>query len=192
MNNLCHVCSNPTTMWCSRCHNVWYCSPQHLQEDWPNHRLRCIPATFEDLGTLSGPISADRSLISIAGILLAPHDDRPRIVSIGCRMPSSGEGLCPRPILGAFFPDGYESVVITQGLNGETLRFPIQIFYSPSDLGRNAPVNRAVRYITQGAAEKAWCGPVVALRYNGTRRNAYTDAGTNDISTLSSYFIAYR
>jgi hypothetical protein len=50
------------------------CDDNVLHKDWPNHRLRCIPATFEDLGTLSGPISADRSLISIAGILLAPHD----------------------------------------------------------------------------------------------------------------------
>ena len=31
INHPCMVCFKSTSMWCSRCQNVWYCSPEHLQ-----------------------------------------------------------------------------------------------------------------------------------------------------------------
>jgi len=79
-----------------------------------------------------------------------------------------------------------------QGLNGEPLRFPLQVWYSPTMLTRGHPINRAIIHVTSGAAEKPWAGPVVVLKYNGSRRQGYMDASVNDLPALSAYFLSYK
>lgn len=92
-----------------------------------------------------------------------------------------------------FFTDSQPSTIILgQGLNGEPLRFPLQIWYCAVSLQRGSPVNEAIRRITSGAAMKPWCGPVVVLKYSGSRRQGYSDAGSNDLPSLSAYFLAYN
>lgn len=102
-------------------------------------------------------------------------------------------GTCPTPLISEYFPDGPpQSIVLTQGLNGEPLRFPLHIFYCPVALQRNTPVNRAIYRITSGAAPRAWPGPVLVLKFNGSRRQSYSDASTNDLPALSAYFLAFK
>jgi hypothetical protein len=120
--------------------------------------------------------------------------ERPRIITVKCR-PSQvpSQGMCPQPLISGHFSDGQaESIVLTQGLNGEPLRFPLHLWYSPTALSRCAPINRAIYHITSGAAAKAWCGTVVVLKFNGSRRQGYSDAGSNDLPALSAYFLAYK
>jgi len=101
--------------------------------------------------------------------------------------------MCPIPLVQSHFPDGQsEGIVLTQGLNGEPLRFPLHLWYSPTALQKSSPVNRAIYHITSGAAPKAWCGTVIVLKYNGSRRQGYSDAGSNDLPALSAYFLAYK
>lgn len=101
--------------------------------------------------------------------------------------------MCPIPILDEFFEgEGQESIVLTQGLNGDPLRFPLQLWYSPTLLSRPGLPNRAIFHITSGAAEKHWTGPVVVLKYTGSRRQGYSDASSNDLPALSAYFLAYK
>jgi len=101
--------------------------------------------------------------------------------------------MCPIPILSSHFGDAEpNSIVLTQGLNGEPLRFPLHLWYDPSLLSKGSPVNRAIFHITSGAAEKPWAGPVVVLKFNGSRRQGYSDAGSNDLPALSAYFLSYR
>lgn len=125
-----------------------------------------------------------------------PHTslDRWTTTQVHCRpTPRSSNGICPIPILQMFFPDGLtEGIVLTQGLNGENLRFPLHLWYSPTALQRSSPVNRSIYNITCGSASKAWCGPVVVLKFNGSRRQGYTDASPNDLPALSAYFLAYK
>lgn len=120
--------------------------------------------------------------------------ERPRIVTLNCKpSPKASQGMCPTPILDPFFNRlEIKSIVLTQGLNGEPLRFPLQLWYSPQHLNSGTPVNRAIFHITSGAAEKPWAGPVVVLKYNGARRQGYSDAGSNDLPALSAYFLAYK
>jgi hypothetical protein len=101
--------------------------------------------------------------------------------------------MCPIPLVDNYFLDGHtESIVLTQGLNHEPLRFPLHLWYSPTSLSKGTPVNRAIYHITSGAAAKAWCGTVVVLKFNGSRRQGYSDAGSNDLPALSAYFLAYK
>ena len=86
-----------------------------------------------------------------------------------------------------------EFILLTQGLNGDPLRCPLQLWYSPTLLSEpGAPPNRAIFHITAGAAEKHWTGPLVVLKHNGTRRQGYCDASSNDLPALSAYFLAYK
>jgi hypothetical protein len=102
--------------------------------------------------------------------------------------------MCPTPLLTQYFTDTAhpDSIVLTAGLNDEPLRFPLHLWYSPLALNKAVPVNRAIHHITSGAAARAWCGTVVVLKFNGSRRQGYSDAGSNDLPALSAYFLAYK
>jgi hypothetical protein len=97
------------------------------------------------------------------------------------------------PLLDAYMPEGRpEGIVLTQGLSGEPLRFPLHVWYSQTALSKGKPINHAIYHITSGAATKPWCGTVIALKFNGSRRQGYSDAGSNDLPALSAYFLAYK
>ncbi|PFH51004.1 hypothetical protein AMATHDRAFT_59904 [Amanita thiersii Skay4041] len=199
INHPCIVCCRPTSMWCSRCQNAWYCSPEHLQSDWPRHKHTCIPPNASNnngynVNMIATPPPAEPQFISVSAILFAPEEERPRIITISCR-PSHkpSQGMCPSPIMQSHFPgEQAESMILTSGLNSEPLRFPLHIWYSPTALKNRSPVNRAIHHITSGAAAKPWCGTVVVLKFNGSRRQGYSDAGSNDLPALSAYFLAYK
>lgn len=124
------------------------------------------------------------------------HAERPQIVTVNCQMSRKPQvGSCPMPLISEFFPDSGgqpQAIVLTQGLNGEPLRFPLHIFYCPVSLQRGTPINRAIHRITSGAAARPWPGPVVVLKFNGSRRQSYSDASTNDLPALSAYFLAFK
>jgi len=70
------------------------------------------------------------------------------------------------------------------------LRFPLQVWYSPTAFETSRPVNEAIQQATLGSTSRPWYGPVVVLKYRGTRRLGYADAGTRDHVTLSAYFLS--
>ncbi|EPQ56740.1 hypothetical protein GLOTRDRAFT_39654 [Gloeophyllum trabeum ATCC 11539] len=190
------VCYHPTSLWCGRCERAYYCSPEHQQNDWPRHKMECLPAhrSQHNYNQIATPPLYQQPLVSVSALLFSPEEERPRVITVQCRpqqVPANGS--CPTPLVQDFFSDGQVgSIVLTQGLNNEPLRFPLHLFYSQSSLSRGAPVNRAILRITSGAAPKPWCGPVVVLKFNGSRRQGYSDAGSNDLPTLSAYFLTYK
>ncbi|KAI0316773.1 hypothetical protein OF83DRAFT_219208 [Amylostereum chailletii] len=233
INYPCTVCCKPTSMWCSRCQNAWYCTADHLNSDWPRHRRECVAVSTsqQQYNMIATPPPAVPQITAVTAIYFAPeegafgnrsaiarpvapvgrvsvshriravprpplpsHTDRPRIITVNCQPPQTPtQGSCPTPLLQEFFPSGQvNSVVLTQGLNGEPLRFPLHVFYSPLSLSSGSPINRAIYRITSGAAARPWCGPVIVLKYNGSRRQGYADAGSNDLPALSAYFLAYK
>ncbi|KAJ7333219.1 hypothetical protein DFH08DRAFT_707981 [Mycena albidolilacea] len=189
----CAVCGRATSLWCSRCQNVGYCSPEHMRSDWPRHRSHCHTPS-----SLYGSTPAEPEYISVNATLFLANEERPRVISVRCRPPQrppqrpSHDRCLPVPALQPYFDAPPDNVVLTQGLNGEPLRFPLHIFYSSSARNRSSPVNRAIYHITSGAAPKAWCGNVVAFKFNGARRQGYTDAGSSDLPALSAYFLSYQ
>ncbi|KAI0288239.1 hypothetical protein BC826DRAFT_701323 [Russula brevipes] len=190
INHPCIVCYKPTSMWCSRCQHA-YCTPEHLQSDWPRHRreCQCVPIASARSDTIATPPPAQPKFVTVSAILFAPHEDRPRMFTVTCERPRTpAQGSCPTPLVQGYFPGGQAtSVVLTQGLNGEPLRFPLHLWYSPSALAANGSVNQAIFRITSGAASRPWCGPVIVLKYNGSSRQGYSDAGSDDLLALSAY-----
>ncbi|KZT70768.1 hypothetical protein DAEQUDRAFT_165452 [Daedalea quercina L-15889] len=191
----CVVCGQTTTLWCSRCQRAWYCSPDHLQGDWPRHRRECVPINAAGQpSTIATPPPAQQQLIQVTAILFAPAEDRSRLITVQCRpQGTASQGMCPMPLVQDYFTESVpNTIILTQGLNGEPLRFPLHIWYCPKALQRGSPVNRAIQRITSGAAARPWCGTVIVLKFNGSRRQGYSDASTNDLPALSAYFLAYK
>lgn len=201
VNNPCSLCGRATSQWCSRCQKAWYCCPEHLKQHWPTHRNHCIPVTSQNpvpsgytVNMIATPPPAELELSTITAVYFNPSEERPRVIDVDCK-PSHkpSQGMCPLPLIGDYFPDGpCEGIVLTQGLNGEPLRFPLHLWYCPESLRKNSAPNRAINHVTSSAARKVWCGPVIVLKFSGSRRQGYTDAGTNDLPALSAYFLAYK
>ena len=129
---------------------------------------------------------------SHSGNGLTLSSDGPRTIGVSC---AAVDGTpCPAPIVQSYFTENQPyAVILTQGLNGEALRYPLHIFYCPLSLSRGSPVNSAIKRITGGGqAKKPWCGPVLVMRFNGSRRQGYSDASSSDFTALSTYFLAYK
>ncbi|GJJ11154.1 hypothetical protein Clacol_005385 [Clathrus columnatus] len=192
-NPRCAVCYEPTSYWCSRCQQVWYCSADHLQSDWPLHKKNCRPALSPGPHHFAVSASPNQT-ISVTAIYFPINEEKPRLVSIECLPPSDlSMGPCPSPIIQGWFPNGRScSLTLTQGLNQEPLRFPLQVHYDAEALSRSTPINRSVYRITSGQAPRQWHGAVVVLKYSGSRRQSYADASLNDLPALSAYFLGYN
>lgn len=123
---------------------------------------------------------------------LTPTLDGPRTVGVSCAAVDGA--TCPAPMVQDYFTENQPyAVILTQGLNSEPLRYPLHIFYCPLSLSRGSPVNSAIKRITGGGqAKKPWCGPVLVMRFNGSRRQGYSDASSSDFTALSAYFLAYK
>lgn len=118
--------------------------------------------------------------------------DGPRTVEVSCAVVDGA--TCPAPVVQSHFTESQPyAVILTQGLNGEPLRYPLHIFYCPLSLSRGSPLNNAIKRITGGAqAKKPWCGTVLVMRFNGSRRQGYSDATSSDFTALSAYFLSYK
>ena len=189
----------------------------HLVQDWNRHRNECMPvSTQANSQLIRTPSPAPLEIIKVAGLLFFPSQgpsfcylhslldggsskkvnsaERPQMVTVNCQI---CEGMqvksCPTPLVQDYFTEGRPQVfVLTHGLSSEPLRFPLQIFYCPTSLSRGAPINKAIQRITAGAAAKPWAGPVLVLKFNGSRRQNYTDVSTNDLPTLSAHFLGHK
>ena len=80
-------------------------------------------------------------------------------------------------------------VVLTHGLNRQALRFPLQIWYTPHILQEGTPINQSIEHITSSAAKKSWAGPVVVLKFTGSRLGGYVDISMADLPALSLFFL---
>jgi hypothetical protein len=87
--------------------------------------------------------------------------------SPGAAASTDGTG-CPTPLISSYFPAGKaDPVVVTQGLNGETLRYPLQLWLCPTSMAHRKKENLAIQRLTSGKASRPWYGPVVVLKHSG-------------------------
>lgn len=122
------------------------------------------------------------SSATFSALFFPADEDRPRVVRVNC-LPASTPRPDQRPqspqqhamaiAASAARPCQWEadtkpwlglqaigSVVLTHGLNGEPLRFPLHLFYVPDSLAKGTPVNRSIYKLTNGLAPRKWSGNV--------------------------------
>ncbi|KAG8951850.1 hypothetical protein FRC04_005542 [Tulasnella sp. 424] len=73
------------------------------------------------------------------------------------------------------------SMIITHGVGGAPLRFPLHLFYGTNSFGDGSPVNQVIARMTAGRSTYQWAG---------SRRQGYTDATYNDVAPLIASFLA--
>jgi len=189
----CNVCCAATNFSCSRCRSAWYCSEDHMGKDWAYHRNMCRP--FQ---SISSPLTTPDALsvgsaASFSALILPVDEDRPRIIKVDCLAETQSSGPClwspiARPHVGGMRAPA--SIIVTHGVGGAPLRFPLHVFYRTDVSGDEPPINRSIYRLTSGGRSKhVWRGHVVALKFSGTRRQGYTDITMNDLSSLVAYFL---
>ncbi|KZW03476.1 hypothetical protein EXIGLDRAFT_588765, partial [Exidia glandulosa HHB12029] len=200
----CAVCGWDTTSWCSRCENRFYCSPEHLCQDWPKHRLTCKPVGESQTQPIHAqpplqephPISTPTLYLPAAptttvnAVLFPRHADNPCIILVPCCPPTSPTvSACPEPVIGEYLP-------ITGGIrpvsgilkhdheNNIERRYPLQVWYCP---GADT-VNQSILRMTSGQASHAIAGDVLIMKFASKDCSDYIDANFDDLPAVLHLF----
>jgi len=129
---------------------------------------------------------------SFTAILFPCSSDSPQLIKVDCLARPQTSGPCKWipiaiPHVGGQREPG--SVIVTRGVGGAPLRFPMHVFYRADFLSDGSPPNRSIIKLTGGQATHIWNGNVVALKFYGTRRQGYADATNGDLAALVAYFM---
>ncbi|KAF9530125.1 hypothetical protein CPB83DRAFT_851604 [Crepidotus variabilis] len=195
----CQICARATTLWCSRCRDAFYCSAEHITADWPRHKFECkpvgnIPPPSPPLPPSSQSANFIADLQSVVQALWFPPNEESFVnVNVVCNI-LKGEKPTSLPVLDRFLPaSDMAFVTLSTGLNGLTLRCPLQIWYSPAMLRQGVPANRSIGKITHGMAERSWPGTVLVLKFAGKTMKEHVDVDTaNDLPAVVDFFIDHR
>ncbi|KAJ1306689.1 hypothetical protein OPQ81_007681 [Rhizoctonia solani] len=194
----CETCGQQSYQWCSRCHNAWYCSPTHQQQDWARHCVECIPRDTPTSSALYTPrIDSHISHIdsSVIALLLPWDTGRPRLIRLKLpgRVNASNNTTNWTVPLTEYLGDNtpFSSREITRNVGGEPLRYPMRVFFRDNFLKDGSPLNRSVLEITHRNARHQWAGNIVIVKWSGARRQGYHNMNLNDLHAIAAWFLAY-
>ncbi|KAF8677402.1 MYND finger [Rhizoctonia solani] len=216
IHHLCEICGKPTTLWYESgamegirlTHSTRIIGAAAV--DRPGtvvqttlNRTGISTDTFVGPHTLAAPSKGMRILlllrnthVSIIGILFPVDEDRPRLIQLDCRARidnSTGGPLAWQPVVTNIVNDDHPSqVVLEQGIAGDNLRFPIQLWSRGAFLTDGSALNQSIYRLTKGQATYPWKGPFIALKFSGTRRQGYVDMSLNDLPALVSHFLQVK
>ncbi|KAI0752319.1 hypothetical protein C8Q80DRAFT_1117796 [Daedaleopsis nitida] len=184
--------------WCNRCRTTWYCTPEHLNGDWPVHEAACAPfqllALYRSWYQLHQPTFSPESytLRRAVGYIFLPGEARSFPVRIPYRLgirnpnPNTPRAL---PDLRALFAASSctrapsEFVLRTNIFSsGRPLLRPLSVWYCASytdAAGAPFPVNRAI--LSLSADPAAWGLPVLGPGLTGTFDSNTTGAGVGTV-----------
>ncbi|KAG9001513.1 hypothetical protein FRB94_006545 [Tulasnella sp. JGI-2019a] len=137
------------------------------------------------------PSSLNSTTTSFDAVLFPVNEDRPRIVRVPCHAQPQATG----PTIWTPLPqeqlntEEITSMIITHGIGGSALRFPLHLFYGTNSFGDGSPLNRVIQRMTAGKSTYPWAGNLLALKFSGSRRQGYTDATYNDVAPLIASFL---
>ncbi|KAG8854587.1 hypothetical protein FRB96_007457 [Tulasnella sp. 330] len=137
------------------------------------------------------PSSLNSTTTSFDAVLFPVNEERPRIVRVSCHAQPQATGPTiwtplPQDQLGT---EEITSMIITHGIGGSALRFPLHLFYGTNSFGDGSPLNRVIQRMTAGKSTYPWAGNLLALKFSGSRRQGYTDATYNDVAPLIASFL---
>ncbi|KAI5896957.1 uncharacterized protein SCHCODRAFT_02616306 [Schizophyllum commune H4-8] len=195
VENHCRVCGSPTSMRCSRCRVVYYCSKEHIAQDWKNHKPGCNPSS-----AVVPPEGLTDGQNILQAILLPVNEDTPRMIDMVSERVYEEDGapwfslkedhLYPKKSFVRDMP------IQTMGINGPRLEDErcLSIIHDDNSLVNGSPINRCVQRLTNGKARHPWSGNLVVLRLYPWDFSATTHRSANmneDIDTVRRYLEDY-
>lgn len=186
----CLVCGTLSTMRCSLCHKAHYCSPEHIQSDWPSHKINCYVRPPKD--ARGDPEGA----FEISGILFPEDEDTPRIIKVKCLGGYTLKGQWwQTKNLKPYIPDdekkGRGHVImdgaLVPGEDSISYGCTSEIFFRKNFLHDGSKINRCIQYMTNGQMAVPWAGPFIAFRYSDALWS-YDAVMNQDMSVLIQYF----
>lgn len=99
-------------------------------------------------------------------VLFPWNEERPRIIRVQCLAQPQASGPTiwtplPQEPLGGV--QDVTSMIITNGIGGAPLRFPLHLFYGTNSFGDGSPTNRTIQRMTGGKATYPWAGKSLSL-----------------------------
>lgn len=187
MNTNCLVCDTPTNNRCSGCKSVYYCSKQHITQNWPAHKGYC--KRVRETGTQS-----------FDAILFAANETKPRLIKIPWVFgdveeddyPTQWHKLDCQPWLGGKDCFQRTMYVNTLGRKGPSLGHIIGIRYDDNSFINGSPPNQCIWGVTKGQAPHPWAGNLIALRAKSMPTDLYEDAvPETDLEPVIQFFKEY-
>ncbi|KAJ7445819.1 hypothetical protein B0H11DRAFT_2086993 [Mycena galericulata] len=180
----CTLCGSLTSLRCSRCHEAYYCSPEHMTADWKNHKILCRKANRPVLEALLFPVDSAM----------------PSLVKIPYRSKVDTDGLAPRPYHDLDSETiqrhlrGLEMKYVNRlGSYGRLLERPLVVLYGSDFQLDGSPPNQCIISLTGGRMSIPWAGNVLVLRQKGPLYSeTYESATMLDVVAMSKFFEEYQ
>jgi hypothetical protein len=191
---ICVMCSKPATQRCAQCGSQIYCGKQCQKSDWRVHKLLC--SSYQQFQT---PPHKDAR----RAIVFEQNEPVIKFKWVSTEIRDAGEPdepeLYESPILEEYFGPGehgqcqpYHNNVI----RGRRLRDQIDLRFRDRFLFDGSTPNQAVAAVTPFAGGNVWCGPLIALKWEGPDNfrpdPPYTHMGMGDLREVVDYLTTYE
>lgn len=151
----------------------------------------CVDAYVFEVGKGAyRKVALSRTLMSLTTDYIQMAD----VEYIHARRPPPGQHV--RPLIHRWIDSrAAANVVITKGLTGDDLRYPLDVWYDRTAYQAGGSRNGAVDVLCQSTVHqdwKEWSGNAVVLKFAGCRKQAYRDVNELDLYILAMYFTSLR
>ncbi|KAJ7632299.1 hypothetical protein FB45DRAFT_745064 [Roridomyces roridus] len=178
----CTRCGKLTSLRCSRCHEAYYCSSEHMAADWVSHKRVCRKTTHSTLKALLFPVDATTPVLV----------DIPYKIKID----EDGDGFVPKQYY------ELDSETVQRYLRGLEMKYlsrfggrlyphehALAVMHGSEFRLDGSPLNQCIVNLTGGRMCIPWAGNVLVLREKGCLHSEiYEDASMADIAVMSNFF----
>lgn len=196
----CAVCAQPTTLKCSRCKAVYYCSKDHIRsvsfslltstitpshpvfaQDWPSHKRSCHKPTTDSLTVTAVLFPADGGnprLVDVAYQTYEDEDDLPGVMH-------------HRLNLDPWFPNRKGYPIHNHGYHGPPLGRTLMMFFNDMFLIDGSPLNQCIAHLVSNG--HPWGGNVLVVRAREPLSTVeqYYNATMDDVEPTVAYLRDY-
>lgn len=181
------MCNEPSTLRCSGCSSLWYCSKACQKGDWPLHKLLCSQMKTMELDTR--PDASFRRAIFLSDSAVAP------VIKFVWVKVEEVDATLERPVLKEWFSKSTTTGTFNYNhLRKRWLPGVLDIRHGDNYSWDGSLPNQGVMAATKGRPAHEWNGPLVVLRnkktdrLNGMDPGLYTDVEIGDLRNIADYF----
>jgi hypothetical protein len=193
---ICVMCGKPATQRCTQCRSQIYCGNQCQKSDWHVHTLLC--SSYQQFQTPPHK-NARRAIV------FEQNEPVVKFKWVSIEIKDAGEPGEPEPYespnLEEYFGPGERGhcqPYYNNAIRGRRLRDYIDLRFRDDFLFDGSTPNRAVAAVAPSAGGNVWCGPLIALKWEGPGNSSmlrsnlpYTHMEMGDLREVVDYLASY-